>query len=149
LATDSALLRCPSCRTLNRVPEEKLKSHPNCGKCATPLTFPDKPVSVTTASFDQEVRDWPELLLVEFWAKWCGYSHKAEPLVNDLAAWRAGKLKVITVDIDEEPVLAQRFTIKATPTFILYRSSRQLARMNSAPKEKLELIQWVDRFLKE
>jgi thioredoxin 2 len=70
-------------------------------------------------------------------------------VVNDLASWRAGKLKVIKVDIDAEPALAQRFTIKATPTFILYRSGRQLARMDGAPKEKLELIQWVDRFLKE
>jgi thioredoxin 2 len=148
LANDPVLLRCLSCRTLNRIPEEKLKNHPLCGQCKTPLTFPDKPTPVTAANFDQEVRDWPEYLLVEFWAKWCGYCRMAEPVLNDLASWRAGRLKVIKVDIDAEPTLGRRFTIKATPTFILYRSGRQLARMDGAPKEKLELVQWIDRFLK-
>jgi thioredoxin 2 len=68
-----------------------------------------------------------------------------EPVVNDLAKWRAGQMKVLKVDVDAEPALASRFTVKATPTFILYRSGRQLARMDGAPKEKLELVQWIDR----
>ena len=148
MTNNTILLRCPSCKTLNRVLEEKFKNLPHCGQCKTLLTFPDKPASVTASNFDQEVRDWPEFLLAEFWAKWCGYCRMVEPVVNDLASWRAGKLKVIRVDIDAEPALARRFTVKATPTFILYRNGSQIARMDGAPKEKLELVQWIDQFLK-
>lgn len=148
MSNDSVMLRCPSCRTLNRVQAEKLKERPLCGQCKTPLTFPAKPVTATAATFEREVFDWPEAVLVEFWAKWCGYCRMVEPVVNDLAAWRAGTLKVVRVDVDEEQALAKQFNVRATPTFVLYRGGRQLARMDGAPKEKLELVQWVDRFLK-
>jgi thioredoxin 2 len=124
---------------------EKLGQRPICGKCKTPLDFPLSPVIATALTFDKEISDWPGLVLVEFWAKWCGYCRMVEPVVNDLAKWRAGQMKVLKVDVDAEPALASRFTVKATPTFILYRSGRQLARMDGAPKEKLELVQWIDR----
>ncbi len=116
-----------------------------CGNCKTPLEFPHAPVNATAATFDKEISDWPGLVLVEFWAKWCGYCRMVEPVVNDLANWRAGQMKVVRVDVDAEPALSSRFTVKATPTFILYRNGRQLARMDGAPKEKIDLVEWVDR----
>jgi thioredoxin 2 len=139
------LIRCRSCRTLNRVPYDKRSSHPVCGQCKMPLEIPTYPVNVTTGSYDQQVRDWPEVLLAEFWAKWCGYCRKVEPLVNELAAKRAGSFKVIKVDVDSEPALASRFIIKATPTFILYRNSRQIGRLDGAPAQDNELVSWIDR----
>ncbi len=141
------ILRCTNCRTLNRVPFEKLTSHPVCGQCKMPLDFPHAPVTATASAFEREVFDWPEYTLVEFWAKWCGYCRMAEPVVNDLAAWRAGRLKVVKVDVDAEQALARRYSVKATPTFILFRNGTQIARMDGAPKEKLELMQWVDHLM--
>jgi len=148
MANDPILLRCASCKTLNRVPADKLSAHPVCGKCRTPLEFPRFPVTATSAAFDHEVFDWPEYALVEFWAKWCGYCRVIEPVVNDLASWRAGRLKVVRIDIDLEPDLGRRFTVKATPTFILFKNGTQIARMDGAPKEKIQLVQWVDQLMK-
>jgi len=142
------ILRCSACRTLNRVPTEKLSAHAACGQCRAPLEFPRTPVTATAGTLDREIFDWPEYALLEFWAKWCGYCRMVEPVVNDLAAWRAGRLKVIRVDVDTEPVLAGRFAVKATPTFILFRNGTQVARMDGAPKEKLDLVQWLDQFVK-
>jgi thioredoxin 2 len=142
------ILRCNACRTLNRVPNEKFSSMPVCGQCKTPLAFPRTPVTATAAGFEREIFDWPEYALLEFWAKWCGYCRMVEPVVNDLASWRAGRLKVVRIDVDVEPVLARRFTVKATPTFILFRNGTQIARLDGAPKEKLELVQWLDQFMK-
>lgn len=71
-----------------------------------------------------------------------------EPVLTDLASWRAGRLKIVKVDIDAEPALAKRFMVKATPTFILFKNGVQRARLDGAPKEKLHLVQWVDQFLK-
>ncbi len=143
----SVILRCSSCRTLNRVPAARLSAGPRCGRCKTPLEFPRFPVEATGADFDREVFDWPEYALIEFWAKWCGYCRLIEPVLNDLASWRAGRLKVIRLDIDREPDLARRFMVKATPTLILLKNGTQLARMDGAPKEKLQLVQWVDQFM--
>ena len=141
------IVRCKACRTLNRFPESKLDSHPVCGKCKTLLEVPHAPINVTTASYDQQVRDWPEVLVAEFWAKWCGYCRSIEPFINSLALKRAGRLKIIRVDVDSEPVLARRFMIKATPTFIIYRNGQQPARFDGAPKQHSELEYWIDRTL--
>ena len=115
------------------------------GSARRSSTFPRTPLNVTTASYDQQVNDWPEILVAEFWAKWCGYCRAMEPYLNELAARRAGRLKIIRVDVDAEQTLARRFTIKATPTFILYRNGRQLARMDGAPQQQSELENWIDR----
>jgi thioredoxin 2 len=71
-----------------------------------------------------------------------------EPVVNDLASWRAGRLKVVRVDVDAEPGLARRFMVKATPTLIVFKNGTQVARMDGAPKEKLDLVQWLDQIMK-
>ncbi len=147
MATDSILLRCRSCRTLNRIPADKLESHPVCGQCKAQLDFPRTPVHVSTAGFDQQVNDWPETVLAEFWARWCGYCRAIEPFINDLAVRRAGRLKIIRVDVDAEQTLARRFTIRATPTFILYRNGQQLARFDGAPARHSDLESWIDRTL--
>jgi thioredoxin 2 len=139
------ILRCRVCRTLNRVPGDGLDRHPVCGQCKAQLEFPRAPINVTAASYDQQVSDWPGIVLAEFWAKWCGYCRAIEPYLNDLAAKRAGRLKIIRVDVDAEQPLARRFTIKATPTFILYRNGRQLARMDGAPQQQSDLEHWIDR----
>lgn len=141
----SVILRCRACRTLNRVPGEKLADRPHCGQCKAQLDVPHAPLNVTAASYDREVNDWPEILLAEFWAKWCGYCRAMEPYLNNLATRRAGRLKVIRVDVDSEQPLARRFMIKATPTFILYRNGRQLGRMDGAPQQQGELENWIDR----
>jgi thioredoxin 2 len=145
----SILVRCSTCRTLNRVPPDKLSANPVCGQCKTPLEVPRFPVIATAGTFDREVFDWPEYVLVEFWAKWCGYCRMVEPVINDLASWRAGSLKVVRIDIDVEPGLARRFVVKATPTFILFKNGVQAGRLDGAPKEKLHLVQWVDQYIKQ
>lgn len=143
----SVILRCASCGTWNRVPVDRLASRPICGSCKSALHVPDAPVNATTATFDQEMNDWRELLLVEFWSMTCGYCRMAEPVVRDIARWKAGRLKVLLVNIQEELPLAQRFEAMATPTFILFRNGRQVARIDGAPREKIELVRWVDQFL--
>ncbi|MFA5073196.1 MAG: thioredoxin domain-containing protein [Nitrospirota bacterium] len=140
-------VRCMSCKTLNRVPADKLNAHPVCGQCKKPLEVPTSPVSATTVTYQQQVEDWPELLLAEFWAKWCGYCRMMEPYLAELAQKRAGRLKVIQIDVDSEPMLASRFVIKATPAFILYRNGIQIGRLDGAPAKSSDLELWMDREL--
>jgi thioredoxin 2 len=145
MPNDLILVRCRSCSALNRIPSDRLSDHPVCGQCRTLLEVLRHPINVTTVSYDQQVRDWPELLLAEFWAKWCGYCRMMEPFLNGLAAKRAGRLKIIRIDVDAEPALAGRFIIKATPTFILYRNGSQIGRLDGAPAQHSELEHWIDQ----
>jgi thioredoxin 2 len=140
----AVLIKCGSCGTLNRLPADRLRESARCGQCKTPLTFPVQPVRTSLATFDRELAEWPETVLAEFRAKWCGYCRMLDPVVNDIAQWRAGKLKVLQIDVDEEPLLARRFAIRATPTFILFRGGTQIARMEGATREKIDLLRWVD-----
>ncbi len=147
MSATSVILRCPSCRTLNRVPVERLSSHPVCGACKAALRFPSSPINATAATFDREANDWPGPLLVEFWGPNCGYCRMVDPVVNDIAAWRAGRLKILKVNIESEAMLARQFDVLATPTFIFFNDGRQIARIDGAPQEKLDLLRWVDQHL--
>jgi thioredoxin-like negative regulator of GroEL len=54
-------------------------------------------------------------------------------------------MKVVKIEVNEQPELSNRFAVQATPTFILFRKGRQRARLDGAPKEKIDLITWLDR----
>ncbi|MEW6418409.1 MAG: thioredoxin TrxC [Nitrospirota bacterium] len=139
-------LRCKNCRAINRVPTDKLMSNPRCGKCKTFLEIPRTPIDVTVSNFDDEVLMWPGVVLVEFWSPHCGHCLKIAPVLDELAHQRAGLLKVVKVNVENEPSLAMRFNIRATPTMILYRNGYKLGEVAGAlPKTQLET--WIDSLL--
>lgn len=146
MANDSALLRCKTCTALNRVPAKRLSQNPICGKCKALLDFPFQAMNAAAASFDQELASWFETALVVFWAKESDLFKAIDPAVADLAVSRAGKLKVLKVNIDAEPGLALLFSVQVSPTFIAFRNSKQLGRMDGAPRESAELARWVEKF---
>jgi thioredoxin 2 len=147
MAFDTALLRCRSCNALNRVPVKKLAQNPICGKCKALLDFPFQAVTATAASFDSELSSWLETVLVAFWSKGSDLCKTVEAVVADVAFAQAGKLKVIKVDIDAEPGIALLFSIQTAPTFLTFRDSKQLGRLDGAPREASELAQWIKAYL--
>jgi len=117
---------------------------PKCGRCKKFLEFPKKPVEITSANFEEEVLMWPGLVLLDFWARWCGACRLIEPALIDLAYQRAGLLKIVKIDVDKEPGISNRFGIRATPTLILYQKGTKLNEITgSLSKEQLE--EWIDR----
>ena len=145
--TDRAVyLRCSRCGAVNRLPESRVMEHPKCGKCKNPIEIPGSPIDLTTADFDREVLGWPGAVLVEFWTPWCGYCRIMAPVVDKLAHEKAGILRVVKVNLDNEPYLGARFSINATPTFYLYRKGGKLGDISGAvPKE--QLYDWLDSLL--
>ncbi len=141
------LLRCHSCGALNTVPKGKLSAHPKCGKCHTPIHIMTAPINVTTAAFDKVMSTWPEYMLLEFWSRTCGHCQRVEPAINALAYRHPGILLVAKVDIDDEPALASRYNVSATPKFIIQKKGTQLAIMDGAPERNSQLIEWVEEFL--
>jgi len=144
----SALIRCVNCLTLNRIPESRIGSRISCGNCKEALDIPRQPVYIKRDSYDRAVAHWAETLLVEFVAPFCVYCRIFEPVVNNLAQERAGRLKVMKVDIESDVYLAQRFKITKTPTFIIYRNGTELIRVDGPPKDKTDLVKWIDNLIK-
>lgn len=87
-------------------------------------THDASPHTVTDATFDQEVLRSTEPVLVDFWAPWCGPCRMVAPVVDRLAREMAGRLRVAKVNVDENPMSAQRFGVQGIPAMLVVKNGR-------------------------
>ncbi len=99
----------------------------------------DTPVrAVTDETFTDDVLARPEPVLVDFWAQWCPPCHMIAPVLEKIAAERAGSLTVRSVDYDANPVLGARYRVMSLPTLILFVAGEPVATIVGAqPKSRL------------
>jgi len=129
---------CPSCATVNRVPEARVGDDPTCGRCKKKL-FPHEPFTVTDASWDALVLRAPLPILVDVWAPWCGPCRVVAPVIAEIASERAGKMVVAKLNSDENPQTASRYRIESIPTLMVFRGGQPVERIVGAlPKPALD-----------
>ncbi len=122
---NAIIVACPSCKTRNRVPATRLNDHPRCGRCGTPLPpgGTDHPVTVSDATFQNEVMQSSLPVLVDCWAPWCGPCRAVGPVMDALAKKYQGRLKVAKLNLDENPATGSRYSITSVPTMLLVKTA--------------------------
>jgi thioredoxin 1 len=95
--------------------------------------------TITESTFQQEVLESEQAVLVDFWAEWCGPCHAVAPILDQIAEERGSELRLVKVNIDEEQELARRYGVMSIPTMILFEGGEpKAAAIGAQPKGMLE-----------
>ena len=98
-------------------------------------------VKVDEGSWDVEVLKSPGLVMVDFWAVWCGPCQMVAPIVEELATEYAGKLKVTKLNTDENPEVAGRYQIMSIPTILFFKNGQPVDKLVGArPKRQFKEV---------
>ena len=97
-------------------------------------------LEVTTATWDQEVLNSSGLVMVDFWAVWCGPCRMIAPIVEELSKEYAGKVKVAKINTDENPEIASKYKIMGIPTIMFFKAGQKVDQVVGAvPKPQLKI----------
>jgi thioredoxin 2 len=132
-------VRCPNCGRLNRVPAAA-EGSPRCGNCHRPLPWI---VSAGDGDFTEIADRADVFVLVDLWATWCQPCRMVSPALEELARERAGRLKLVKVDVDKAPAVATRFEVRAVPTLLVMRNGDVIAQQAGATPLPA-LRSWLD-----
>jgi thioredoxin 2 len=120
-------LRCPTCSARNRVGAIP-RGVPRCGRCQKLLPWL---VTADSVSFDEEATASVPVV-VDLWAPWCVPCQMIAPALADLAANHTGRVKVVKVNVDEEPGLGARFHARSIPLLVVLRDGHEVDRITGA-----------------
>lgn len=103
-------------------------------------------IQAIDANFEQEVLNSSLPVLVDFWAPWCGPCLIVAPVIEQLAETYQGKLKVVKINVDENPAVSAHFQIMSIPTLILFKDGKPVDSVIGAlPKN--QLIRFLSKYL--
>jgi len=97
---------------------------------------------VSDKDFEAEVLKSAEPVVVDFWAEWCGPCKMIAPALEEIAGTMNGKVKIVKLNVDENPATASKYGIMSIPTLMIFKNGELASRqVGAAPRQKLE--QWI------
>ena len=91
-----------------------------------------EPINVTDAAFQKTVLESPVPVIVDFWAPWCGPCCAVGPIIDELATEYDGKVRVVKMNVDENPATPTKFGIRAIPTLVLFKKGETVEQITGA-----------------
>jgi thioredoxin 2 len=134
-----AIVACPNCGRKNRL-RPSPEGVPRCSVCHTVLPWV---VDADRQTFDAELAASVPVV-IDFWAPWCGPCRIVTPALENLARTHAGKLKVVKLNVDDEPEIASCYQVQGIPLLVLVRGGNELDRLVGARPER-DLVAWLRR----
>src|SRR5262245_30294469 len=120
----SRQLVCAHCDALVRVPVERIAETPRCPRCHEPL-FEGRPITLTTANFDQHVAKSDVPVVVDFWAPWCGPCRAMAPVFEQAAKRIEPNARFAKLNTDDAQEIAARYGIRSIPTLMVFKDGRE------------------------
>jgi thioredoxin 1 len=106
----------------------------------------DNITTLTDTNFNEEVKGSEALILVDFWAEWCGPCKTIAPILEEIAVEQLGKVRIAKLNIDDAPATAQEFQVMSIPTLILFKDGEVQKRVVGA-RGKGQLLEEIAAFL--
>ncbi|MCB9740680.1 MAG: hypothetical protein H6747_15560 [Deltaproteobacteria bacterium] len=123
----SAIIRCPNCGQLNRIPAERRAQGPRCGRCKNAIAAKVPVGVIDDAGLDALVAQSPVPVLVDFYADWCGPCRMLGPVLQGIAEEYDGRLIVVKVDTERSRRWAQRLGVQGIPAVHLFKAGKHVA----------------------
>tara|TARA_B100000965_G_C19343366_1_gene648434 strand:- start:221 stop:541 length:321 start_codon:yes stop_codon:yes gene_type:complete len=99
--------------------------------------------TITDDNFDEEIKNAAVPILVDFWAEWCGPCKQIGPILELIGEEKKGQIKILKLNVDENPQTPQKFGVRGIPTLMLFKDGNLVdTKVGSLPKNMLE--SWLD-----
>ena len=134
---------CPNCGGLNNVPEAKLADNPKCGKCKN-LIYTAQPINMTGVQLTRAIEKTDELLVVDFWATWCGPCQQFAPTFKQVASQIEPNARFIKIETEAEQTISAKYNIRSIPTLAIFKNGKEIDRVSGA-LSATEFSNWVNQ----
>ena len=99
---------------------------------------------VSDANFGEEVLNSKEPVLVDFWAEWCGPCRAIAPVLDELSSELDGKVKIVKLNVDENPSTMTKYGVRSIPTMILFKGGEAVDMKVGAGTPKAAMTKWLE-----
>ena len=137
---DPVIVTCPDCGKKNRVPRRRRPAARGCAQCHHDLPWL---ADASDADFTDVVERSPLPVVVDLWAPWCGPCRMISPALEDVATRLRGRMKLVKVNVDDNPSTAARFGVQGIPTLLVFRDG-QLVDTSVGARGASELQAWIE-----
>lgn len=135
------IIMCPHCGALNRVSDDKLNDQPTCGKCKKNL-MTGQPIEMTGDQFLRALQKTDQLLVVDFWASWCGPCKMFAPTFAQAAPMLEPHARLVKINTETEQQVAAQFNIRSIPTLAVFKNGQEVNRISGALPLN-DFVSWV------